>query len=71
VLLTDRTAMPKAERAALAARLEALVTLAEVVRFGLAQTPARLIAEVVVQDEFTHDVVLPLSDARWLVFDTT
>jgi len=29
------------------------------------------IADVVVQDEFTHDVIAPLPDGRALVFDAT
>lgn len=50
--------------------LPALATLAAVVRWGLAQSPPEMIADVVVQDEYSHDVVLPWGD-RWLVFDTT
>ena len=46
-------------------------TLQEVVRWALAQTPALLVSEVVVQDEFTHDVVLPCRSETYLVFDTT
>lgn len=30
----------------------------------------RIIAEVIVQDEFTHDVIIPFQDV-FLVFDTT
>jgi hypothetical protein len=38
----------------------------------LAQVAARWpIANVVVQDEFTHDVVAALPDGRFAVFDTT
>ncbi len=29
------------------------------------------VAEVVVQDEYSHDVVLPLPGGRWLVADCT
>jgi len=48
----------------LAAQLAQVQTLAEVA--------ARWrIAEVVVQDEFTHDVIAPLPDRRALVFDAT
>ena len=31
----------------------------------------RVVAEVVVQDEFTHDVVIPWRDGLVLVYDTT
>ncbi len=38
----------------------------------LAEVTARWrIVEVVVQDEFTHDVVAGLPDGRFAVFDTT
>jgi hypothetical protein len=46
-------------------------TLEDVVRWGLAGEPRRLIEEVVVQDEYTHDVVMPYADGLYLVFDTT
>ncbi|HUJ25143.1 MAG TPA: hypothetical protein VLW85_03935 [Myxococcales bacterium] len=38
----------------------------------LAQVAAQYrIADVVVQDEFTHDVVAQAPDGGWLVFDAT
>ena len=46
-------------------------SLEDVVRWGLAQSPPILIADVVVQDEYTHDVVLPHPRGVWLVYDTT
>jgi hypothetical protein len=46
-------------------------TLADAVAWGLAHTPPLVIAEVVTQDEYTHDVVLPYRDGRFLVYDTT
>jgi hypothetical protein len=46
-------------------------TLEEVVRWSLALTPPRLIARVVIQDEYTHDVVLPYDDGVYLVYDAT
>ena len=45
-------------------------SLQEVLRWGFAQSPACAVAEVVVQDEFTHDVVIEWA-GRYLVFDTT
>ena len=54
--------------AAAATRLD---TLEDVLRFGLAQRPAWDIAEVVVQDEFTHDVIVAGPAPAFLVFDTT
>jgi hypothetical protein len=46
-------------------------TLAELIRWGLAQEPPLLIADVVAQDEYTHDVIIPSGDGRWLVYDCT
>ena len=38
----------------------------------LAEVAARYrIAEVVIQDEFTHDVIAESGDGRFLVFDAT
>jgi len=71
VPLTDRAGLPPARREALARELAPLDLLQDVVRWSFAATPPRDVAEVVVQDEFTHDVVLPWEDGCYLVFDTT
>jgi hypothetical protein len=55
-------------RAAAATRLD---TLEDVLRFGLAQRPAWDVAEVVVQDECNHDVIVAGPGPAFLVFDTT
>jgi hypothetical protein len=54
--------------AAVATRLD---TLEGILRFGFAQRPAWEIAGVVVQDEFTHDVIVTGPAPGFLVFDTT
>ncbi len=49
-------------------------TLAEVIRYAAMTRAPRFIERVVVQDEFTHDVVVPLGASRgglYLVYDTT
>jgi len=71
VELDDRVGLAEAERAALEALIAGHHTLAEVLRWALDHEPPRLVAEVVVQDEYTHDVVLPYRDALHLVYDTT
>ena len=53
-------------RVAHASRLD---TLEEVLRFGCAQRWE--VAEVIVQDEFTHDVVVSTPTSTFIVFDTT
>ncbi len=45
-------------------------TLEQVVRWGLAFSPPRLVAEVVKQDEYTLDVVMPWGEL-FLVYDST
>ena len=47
-----------------------LRSLEQVVRWAFRQTPPSDVADVVVQDEFTHDVVIPWRGVH-LVFDTT
>jgi len=46
-------------------------TLEDVVRWGLQQNPLQMIRDVVIQDEYTHDVVLQHPSGHWLVYDTT
>lgn len=63
--------MDPAERSELAALVADQRTLEDVVRWGLGQVPPRMIVDVIVQDEYTHDVVLTLREDRHLVYDTT
>jgi hypothetical protein len=59
---------------ALIARVTPVVwldTLEDVVRFGFAQRPAWQLTDVIVQDEFTHDVIVEGPAPAFLVFDTT
>jgi hypothetical protein len=46
-----------------------LATLEDVLRFGFTQQPSWEVVDVIVQDEFTHDVVV--HGPAYLVFDTT
>src|SRR5262249_17990986 len=46
-------------------------TLEDVVRWGLACSPPRLVERVVVQDEYTHDVAIAFRSGVYLVYDTT
>lgn len=71
VLLEVDTHLHAGERAELAALLSGHRTLEQVVRWTLARTPPATIADVVVQDEFTHDVIVPWTAGRYLVYDTT
>ena len=65
------TTFPAATLASIEAVVAGQRTLEDVVRWGLAQRPARLVERVVVQDEYTHDVVVPWADGAYLVYATT
>ena len=46
-------------------------TLADVLQWARDQQPPRQVSEIVTQDEYTHDVVLPFDGRHFLVFDAT
>jgi hypothetical protein len=58
---------------ALAKQARWLGTLGHVIPWGLAQKPPWLVADVVIQDEYTHDVILTCQggDGSVLVLDCT
>ncbi len=66
-----RGVLPVSEQQALEAELRGFGTLQAVVRWAFSRRPPSDISEVVVQDEYGHDVVLPLRGEVHLVFDTT
>ena len=45
--------------------------LDDIFAWGRTQSPPVLPADVIKQDEFTHDVLVPLREDRWLVYGTT
>lgn len=49
----------------------ALETLERVFRWAVAHDPPFMPADVVIQDEFTHDVIFRAPDGSALVFDAT
>ena len=67
--LDDRVGMAPAERAVFERELAPLGSLHDLIQWGLARD--WMVSAVVVQDEFTHDVVMPVGGDRVLVFDTT
>jgi hypothetical protein len=69
--LHDHAGLPPAERGALEATIQKLRTLSDVVTWARAQAPPWRVAEIVTQDEYTHDVVLEGSGPTYLAFDTT
>lgn len=63
----DRVGVDSAVRAG----VPRVATLGDLVQWCASQTPRAEIVEVVVQDEYTHDVVLAWRDGLYLVFDST
>lgn len=69
--LDVRGSFPEATLAAIRAFVEPQRTLHDVVVAGLASPPERGVRAVIVQDEYTHDVVVRWDDDTYLVYDTT
>ncbi|MCB9762557.1 MAG: hypothetical protein H6739_22350 [Alphaproteobacteria bacterium] len=69
--MRDLAGLPAPRLAAMTAELGAHTTLEKVARWGYAKQPFVEVADVIVQDEFTHDVLVPLPDGLWLVYDST
>lgn len=63
--------VPPATLSAIEAVVSGHKTLEDVVRWGLALQPPRLVERVVVQDEYTHDVVIRWGEGVYVVYDTT
>jgi hypothetical protein len=72
--IRNRAGLAQAEIEALEAELAQLESLSDVIRWGRAQAPGSVapsvISDVVVQDEFTHDAIVPWR-RRALVFGAT
>jgi len=66
----DPSSLPESIRSTMEQELRPLRSLERVVRWAFSRTPPSEIADVVVQDEYTHDVVIPWGGVH-LVFDTT
>ena len=70
----NRAGLTPDELRMLEAELSGLETLADVMRWGRGLSAgvvtARVIEDVVIQDEFTHDAIVPWAD-RALVFGST
>ena len=69
--LANHANLTNAQAHRLVLEVKPLATLEEVIRWGLAQPTERMILEVLVQDEYCHDVVMEWELGKHLVFDTT
>jgi hypothetical protein len=72
VSLEDRVGVPVDLLTRLTATVQGHRGLDDVVRWGAAQLPPVQIADVVIQDELNHDVILPVpGHDLFLVYGTT
>lgn len=74
MIVRDLSNLSKKNFSILEAELGNLNTLAEVLIWTSERSQdrfaPRIVSSVIVQDEYTHDVIIPFNDA-FLVFDTT
>jgi hypothetical protein len=68
---TDFAGLSLPERDALAQTVAQHRGLDQVIAWSRSQSPPIQPVDVIKQDEFTHDVILPLPGDRWLVYGTT
>jgi hypothetical protein len=68
---TDLAGLTPEEAGSLRTALSGQRGLDDVFAWGRQQSPPVHPADVIKQDEFTHDVLVPLPSGRWLVYGTT
>jgi len=67
----DRADLPPEQRRALAATFGAFTTLGALLDWGRRADPPVSVETIVVQDEYSHDVLIPLPAGRYLVYEAT
>jgi len=68
---SDFANLPLPEHEALSEVVTKHSGLDQIFAWGHTQSPPVHPADVIKQDEFTHDVLVPLPGDRWLVYGTT
>jgi hypothetical protein len=63
--------VPNTEYEEIARQVASMETLGAVIRWATARSPRAEFVNVVVQDEYTHDVVVRVAADLFAVFDTT
>lgn len=71
VRLIDRTGLEEDERQRLRDALAPQTTLEKLLEWGRSRTPHLRVEEIITQDEFTHDVVVPYDRGLYFAFDVT
>jgi hypothetical protein len=67
----DFAGMTGEERQALERVLASHESLDDVFAWGRTQSPAVTPEDVVIQDEFSYDTLVPFAEQRWVVYATT
>jgi hypothetical protein len=71
VPVENRAQLPDADFARLAQAVASHHSIKHALDWLLAQHPQLAPADLVTQDEFSHDILVPLAQDRWLVYDST
>lgn len=73
-MAVDRSSLSEADLVALAAEVDTHRGLRDVLAWAASRSSGdlhpQIVADVITQDEFTHDVIVPYRDV-FLVYDTT
>ncbi|MFT5681954.1 MAG: hypothetical protein ACI8RZ_002872 [Myxococcota bacterium] len=69
--LRDYAGLDPSRLQALQTRLRDHHTLERALRHWLGQSPPVDVADVIAQDEYTHDVIMPTPDGLTLVYEAT
>lgn len=67
----DFAGMTGEEREALSRVLSAQESLDDVFAWGRTQSPPITPEDVIIQDEFSYDALVPFGEKRWVVYATT
>jgi len=68
---SDFAGLTTSERSELRSIVDAHGSLDQIFAWGRGQSPRIVPADVIKQDEFTHDVLVPFPRGRWVVYGTT
>jgi len=71
IVLDDLASLRPEEREELSRIVAGHLGLDDIFAWGRQQSPPIHPADVIRQDEFTHDVLVPFPQGRWLVYGTT
>jgi len=71
VPLIDRARLPDATFRELQLAVQGHASLERILEWARTQAPVRRVEEIVTQDEFTHDVLVPLDPPLYLAYDVT